>query len=117
MFLAAAPLIAEGGAAAATAGVASAGAVGSIAATAAEAASIAAGASALYSMTQKPKINTPPMPTTPQATIDEQAQSAEQEAKKRAASGGLQSTTGTPGGQAGTMLNPATVSQHTLLGG
>jgi hypothetical protein len=61
-------------------------------------------------------VNVPPIPN--QVGNDEQTVASEQAAlQRREAAGGLQSTTGTSGGQAGAMLNPSTMSQKSLLGG
>lgn len=104
---------AAGGTAAAGAGAAAAG--GGVTLTGVAAATTAA--SALYQLSQGGRgINVPPSPQA--AGTDESVQNAEQMQLKRAqAAGGLQSTTGTPGGQAGAMLNPTTLSQKSLLGG
>ena len=95
----------------ATAGVGAAG-LASGAATAATAASalatLAAGRSG---------INIPPPPS-PGIRNDQQIQDAQQQALKREqVAGGLQGSTGTPGGQAGAVLSPATTSSKSILGG
>jgi hypothetical protein len=61
-------------------------------------------------------VNVPPVPN--QIGNDQQVEATEQqELARRQAAGGLQSTVGTGGGQAGAMLNPSTLSQKSLLGG
>jgi hypothetical protein len=61
------------------------------------------------------RINIPPSPT-PQ--VDQSVANAQQqELAREQAAGGLQSTTGTSGGQQGAILNPSTTSSHSLLGG
>lgn len=85
--------------------------------TVSEAAAVASGASALATLAAGPgNISVPPAPY--QASVDTGALNAEQEERQRlAAAGGLQSTIGTGGGQAGAILNPSTMSQRSLLGG
>jgi len=63
-------------------------------------------------------VNVPPIPN--QIGNDQETVAAEQAAlQRREAAGGLQSTTGTAGGQQGAILNPSpsTMSQKSLLGG
>lgn len=108
-----------GALASASAGIAAgSGAVGlgSIATTVSEAAALAQGASSLYSLANGPRgVSVPP---SPQVAPDQSVANAEQqELARREAAGGLQSTTGTSGGQAGAVLNPGTVSNRSLLGG
>jgi hypothetical protein len=77
----------------------------------------ATGVSALATLARgAPNINVPPSPQfqTQDATV---AQAGQQALQRAQAAGGLQSTTGTPGGQAGSVLNPTTLSSKTLLGG
>jgi hypothetical protein len=97
--------------------VAGAGGIAGTGITAGEAAAVATGASALYSMTQsRSGVNIPPAPG--QIQNDQQIQAAEQQTLAREqAAGGLQSTTGTAGGQAGAMISPATTSNRSILGG
>ena len=80
-------------------------------------ATAATGVSALATLARgAPSINIPPSPQF--AQTDATVAQAQQQALQRAqAAGGLQSTTGTPGGQAGAALNPTTLSTHSLLGG
>jgi hypothetical protein len=79
------------------------------------AAAVSAG-SAIYQLANMPKANLPPSPTT--GLNDQQIQASEQAAlKRREAAAGLQGTTGTPGGEAGAVLNPATLSNKSVLGG
>jgi hypothetical protein len=77
----------------------------------------ATGVSALATLAQGSRgINVPPQPG--QVGTDESAANAEQASLRRSQiAGGLQSTTGTAGGQAGAVLNPATLSTKSLLGG
>jgi hypothetical protein len=102
-------------------GIAGAGAAGAGLAgtgvTASEALAAATGASALYTMAQGPKgINVPPAPSF--AAQDSQVQQVEQQTLSRQQiAGGLQSTVGTPGGQAGAILSPSTTSSRAILGG
>lgn len=79
--------------------------------------SAASGLSALNTLAQgRGGINLPPQPGAVQN--DQSVQNAEQASLKRAQiAGGLQSTTGTAGGQAGAVLNPSTLSTKSLLGG
>lgn len=59
----------------------------------------------------------PPSPMMSPATIDQTAEQAQQEALGRQRiAGGINSTVGTPGGQAGAVMNPASLGQKTLLG-
>lgn len=59
----------------------------------------------------------PPSPMISQASVDQSAEEAQQQAKQRQAiAGGINSTVGTAGGQAGAILNPSTMGQKTLLG-
>lgn len=59
----------------------------------------------------------PPSPVIPAAQVDQAQQEAENNAKKRQQlSGGITSTIGTAGGQAGSMLDPGTFGGKTLLG-
>jgi hypothetical protein len=120
--VAGAGIAAAGGAAAAAGGGGGGGAPPpshSIATTLGEASAIAQGASSLYQLAAGPgRINIPPSPLTPQANIDQSAANAEQQQLQREeAAAGLQSTVGTAGGQAGAILNPSTLSSHSLLGG
>jgi len=102
--------------AAAGAGAANSGLFGT-GVTATEALAAATGASALYTMAQGPKgINVPPAPSF--ASQDQQVQQVEQQTLSRQQiAGGLQSTVGTAGGQAGAILSPATTSSRAILGG
>lgn len=104
--------------AAPTAAAAGAAGTGITAATVSEAAAAATGVSSLYTLSQGPgRINIPPAPYQGTGKIDQQVTSAEAAERARlAAAGGLQSTIGTGGGQAGATLNPATMSSHSLLG-
>jgi hypothetical protein len=97
--------------------VAGAGGIAGTGVTAGEAAAVATGASAVYSMSQsRSGVNIPPAPG--QIQNDQQNQAAEQQTLAREqAAGGLQSTTGTAGGQAGAMISPATTSNRSILGG
>lgn len=90
----------------------------SIATTVSEASAIATGASALYTLSQGAgRANVPPVPITPAPQVDQSvANAAAQELQRRQAVAGLQSTVGTGPGQAGAILNPATLSQASLLG-
>lgn len=101
----------------AAAAVAAPAATASISTTIAEAAAVASGASALYSLAKGPgRLNVPPTPGV--AQTDQTVANAEQESlRRREAAGGLQSSVGTPGGQAGSVLNPATLSNRSVLGG
>lgn len=68
-----------------------------------------------YEATKRPTI--PPSPVIPQAQVDQQAELASQQARQRQSiAGGISSTVGTPGGQAGEALNPANLGGKTLLG-
>lgn len=59
----------------------------------------------------------PPSPVIPQAQVDQSAQEAENTSRRRQQlAGGLLSTVGTSGGEAGAILNPSTVSGAALLG-
>ena len=91
--------------------------LGGIISTAGEVAAIAQGASSLYSLAQGPgRVSIPPTPG--QVQVDQSVQNVEQQTLKREqAAGGLQGSTGTPGGQAGAVLNPGTVSNRSILGG
>jgi hypothetical protein len=83
-----------------------------VAAGAADVATLYAAGSAL---SKKPNI--PPSPVLPAAQVNEQVQQKEnQERQRQAIAGGIQSTVGTPGGQAGQILNPANMANKTLLG-
>jgi hypothetical protein len=88
----------------------------SIATTVAEASAVAEGASALTTLANGPgRINVPPSPSgvgSDQAVVDAE----QKELQRRQAAGGLASTAGTPGGQAGAVLNPSTISNKSLLG-
>lgn len=113
---AAATAASAGGSAAAGVGAGTAIGTAATSVTVSEAAAVASGASALTTLAQgNPKVNIPPVPlsTTNDPTVQETEQ---QELARRAAAGGLQSTIGTAGGQQGAILNPATVSQRSLLG-
>jgi hypothetical protein len=103
--------------AAATAGTTAAASSG-IATTISEAAAVASGASSLATLAAGPgRINVPPVPVN-QMQTDITVQNAEQQQlARREAAGGLQSTVGTSGGQAGAILNPSTLSQRSVLGG
>jgi hypothetical protein len=84
--------------------------------TVTQAATVAAGASSIYQLANQPRIQIPPSPGI--AQVDQSTAAAEADAeRRRATAGGLQSTIGTGPGQAGAVLNPATLSQHGLLGG
>lgn len=90
----------------------------SAAGTAAEglAGSLAAGAAtnALYGA-KKPVM--PPSPVMGQQQQDVSTREAEENAQRRQSiAGGMNSTVGTSGGQAGAMLNPANLGNKTLLG-
>lgn len=77
----------------------------------------ATGVSALATLARgAPSINVPPSPQF-QGTDASVAQAGQQALQRAQAAGGLESTTGTPGGQAGSVLNPTTLSTKTLLGG
>jgi hypothetical protein len=105
-------------AAPATVSVAGAGGIAGTGITAGEVAAAATGASAIYSMSQQGRsgANVPPMPG--QVQNDQQIQATEQQTLAREqAAGGLQSTTGTAGGQQGAVLSPATTSNRSILGG
>jgi len=98
--------------AAADAGI-SAGTV-SMAGTAAETAALGIGASSLLGG-KKPIM--PPSPVLSQQKQDLSQQQVEENAMRRQSiAGGMNSTVGTIGGQAGSMLNPTTMSGKTLLG-
>jgi hypothetical protein len=59
----------------------------------------------------------PPSPVIPQAQVDQSAQDANQAAQRRQSiAGGISSTVGTTGGQAGAVLNPGNMGSKTLLG-
>lgn len=59
----------------------------------------------------------PPSPVIPQTVVDQSAQEAENTAKRRQQlAGGILSTVGTAGGEAGSVMNPSTISQASLLG-
>jgi hypothetical protein len=109
--------VAAGAAAPAAASIAGAGGIAGTGISATEALSAATSASALYRLSQGSKgINVPPSPQ-PGLTTDRGIQDAEQAQLRRAqTAGGLQGSTGTEGGQAGAILNPATLSTKTLLG-
>jgi hypothetical protein len=85
--------------------------------TAGEASAAATGASAIYTLAQgRQGISIPPAPG--QIQNDAQAQAVQQQTLEREqAAGGLQSTVGTSGGQAGAILSPATTSNRSILGG
>jgi hypothetical protein len=52
-----------------------------------------------------------------QQQVDASTEAAEQNAQRRESiAGGIQSTIGTPGGGAGSMLNPANMGGKSLLG-
>lgn len=98
---------------------AGAGAAGTGAATAAGYVAAGVGAAAsIYGGTQAARgINIPPSPILRQASVDEAVQqSGEQQRRRQEVAGGIQSTVGTAGGQAGSILNPTTMAQSTLLG-
>ena len=88
----------------------------SAAGTAAEGLAGIAATSALQgALTKRPVI--PPSPVMAQAQIDQSTEQAEQNAQRRQSiAGGINSTIGTSGGQAGQMLNPANMGGKTLLG-
>jgi hypothetical protein len=85
--------------------------------TLSEASAVATGASALMTLAKgSGRVNVPPIPNS--IGNDMSVDAAEQAARTRAeAAGGLNSTVGTSGGQAGAVLNPSTMSQKSLLGG
>jgi hypothetical protein len=84
--------------------------------TISEATAVASAASSLKTLADGPgRVNVPPPAGSSQ--VDQTAVAADQAQKQRQmAAGGLQGTTGTPGGQQGAVLNPATMSRSTLLG-
>jgi hypothetical protein len=103
-------LATAGGTAATTSGLAAGAAVGI---DTLAGAGVSAGLGA--ALARKPTL--PPSPVIPQAQQNEQIQNQALEAQKRASiAGGIESTVGTPGGQAGQMLDPANLGQRTLLG-
>jgi hypothetical protein len=77
----------------------------------------ATGLSAINTLAQgRGGINIPPTPG--QVQSDQTVLNAQQEELQREqAAGGLQGTTGTPGGQAGAILAPSTTSNRSILGG
>jgi hypothetical protein len=85
--------------------------------TAPEAAAAASGASSIFTLAQSRKgLSIPPPPQTVQN--DAQIQQVEQQTLAREqAAGGLQGSTGTPGGQAGAILASNTTSNRSILGG
>lgn len=89
----------------------------SIATTISEASAVASGTSSLATLAAGPgRINVPPTPGVAQQ--DQDVQNVEQQTLRREqVAGGLQGTTGTPGGQAGAVLNPGTLSNRSVLGG
>ena len=65
----------------------------------------------------RPKPLMPPSPVQTAQQQDQSQQNVEENLMRRQSiAGGLNSTVGTSGGQAGTMLNPSTLGQKTLLG-
>jgi len=63
-----------------------------------------------------PKL-TPPSPVLSQSGVDQGQQAAEQNALRRQSiAGGIDSSVGTAGGQAGQMLNPANMGAKSMLG-
>lgn len=87
------------------------------AAVAAGAINVVGGAAVSYGLQSalKPKLPAmPPSPFMPQATVDQDVQNAEADARRRqGTAGGIDSTVGA--GQGG-MLNPSSMSTKTLLG-
>jgi hypothetical protein len=85
--------------------------------TAPELSAAATGASALYTLAQSRKgISIPPPPGTVQN--DAQIQQVQQQTLQREqAAGGLNSTTGTSGGEQGAILSAGTTSNRSILGG
>ena len=80
-----------------------------------------AGALAISAASNKilggPRPVMPPSPVISQQQQDLSAQQAEQNAMRRqSVAGGMNSTVGTSGGQAGSMLNPSNMGGKTLLG-
>lgn len=114
---AAAGAAAAGTAAAGTAAAAagSAGILGT-GVTASEIAAVSAATSSIYTLSQGAgKVNIAPPPSG--LGNDQAVVNAQQDALRRQeTAGGLDSTVGT-GSQAGAVLNPASLSSHTLLGG
>ena len=89
-------------------------AAGSAVATAAP--YVAAG-SALYQLSQGSKgINVPPAPQTGATSDQSEVDAQQQQQRRQQAAGGLQSTLGTDGGQAGAILNPTNLGKKSLLG-
>jgi hypothetical protein len=87
---------------------------GEAAAAGAASGAIGAGVSALT----RPKAPViPPTPVIPQAQVDQEAQAAEDtQRRQQAIAGGLNSTVGTAGGQAGEALNVQNTGKSQLLG-
>jgi hypothetical protein len=78
---------------------------------------VSAGVGIYQAVAGPKKPNLPPSPFNP-GQEDQQVHDAEQaQLKRQQEASGLASTVGTPGGQAGSVLNPTTLTQHTLLGG
>ena len=76
---------------------------------------VAGAATAVASAPKAPRI--PPSPVIPPEQVDQGAAAAEADARKRQQlAGGIASTVGTSGGEAGAVMNPATMSGHSLLG-
>ena len=109
---------ATAGATAGTGLVAGTGGLAGAGITASGVSAAATGASALYQLSQGgPHVNIPPAPQSAAATDQAVANAEQQSLQRRQAAGGLQSTTGTPGGQAGAILAPSTQSSKSILGG
>jgi hypothetical protein len=107
----------ESGGAGLVAGTGTAAASGSGVTLGGAAAAVTA-ASALYQLSQGGKgINVPPSPNTGASSDQSEVDAQQEQLKRQQAAGGLQSTTGTAGGQAGAVLNPSTLSNKSLLGG
>jgi hypothetical protein len=85
--------------------------------TAGEVSAAASLSSSIYTLSQGAgKVNDPPAPNQlgSDATV---ADAQQQQLRRQQAAGGIDSTTGTSGGQAGAVLNPSSMSTHSLLGG
>jgi len=90
----------------------------SVASTASTLATAATAGSALYQLSQGgPKINVPPTPQNGAGQDQAVAQADAQAIKRAQAADGLQASTGTAGGQAGSVLSPVTTSKNSVLGG
>jgi hypothetical protein len=72
-------------------------------------------AGAAKALTTHPRM--PPSPVIPESVVNTDVQGAQEAAQRRESiAGGIQSTVGTAGGNAGEQMNPATLGSHTLLG-